>query len=513
MLTDGTDQEPVAPNAITFTMPTKLAFGSSYTVTVATQPVGELCTVTGGTGTIPAGPVSSVAVACSGWVWQSGADVSSSPNTAPVQGVYGSQGTPAAGNVPGARDSAMTWKDSQGRFWMLGGTGIDGGGVAGELGDMWMYDPTIQQWTWESGTQAANVAPSYGTLGVPALSNHPGARHASMIWTDSSGNLWLYGGIGYDSTTTATDQLLADMWMYDPVSHLWTFEGGTQGLVTVAFNGVYGTQGVSAASNSPGARAAASTWTDSSGRFWMFGGLYSSSGVLSYFNDMWVYDPSTQLWTWVSGTDQINQNGVGTLGTPSVNNEPGARFAAATWQDSSGNFWLFGGSGYDLNGDPSPSVISDVWMFNPTNLTWTWEAGPSSGGITGTYGTQGTPAAGNIPGARYSATAWTDSAGQVWVFGGNGVADTGTTLGLLNELWNFNPTTLQWTFVSGGKTTNDVNSASYGTIGTPAPGNVPGDRAGASGWVDSSGNLWMFGGFGYDSTQLNFGELNDFWMF
>jgi len=521
VLTDGTDQLPVAPNAISFTMPTALAFGSTYTVTVAAQPVAQLCTVSSGTGTIPAGPVSSVAVACSGWVWEAGVNLSSSPSTAAVQGVYGTQGVAAAGNMPGGRDSPSTWTDSQGKFWMFGGKGVDGSGTFGELGDLWEYDPTTQQWTFWNGPQVANSAPSYGTQGVAASTSQPGGRRGAMVWVASNQQVWLFGGIGYDLTNVATDLPLADVWMLDPTSHNWTFEGGSQGLVISPFLGSYGTQGTAAMSNLPGARAAASTWTDSSGLFWMFGGAYvGSNGAVSHYNDLWVYDWHTQLWTWMSGTDQLDQYGVagGTPGSPvpgssSVSNVPGARLAASAWQDSNGNFWLFGGSGYDLSGVSSPSVLSDLWMFNPTNLTWTWAGGAGVTGITATYGTQGTPAAGNIPGARYSATVWTDSAGQFWLFGGNGLADTGTTVGLLNDLWNFNPTTQQWTFVTGGKTTNDVNSASYGTIGVAAPGNMPGDRAGASGWVDSAGNFWMFGGLGFDSTGANFGELNDFWKF
>ena len=81
--------------------------------------------------------------------------------------------------LTGAR---LTWTDSSGKFWMFGGNGVDGSGVSGQLNDLWMYDPTIQQWTWESGTQAANVAPSYGTQGVPASGNQPGGRHGSMVW-------------------------------------------------------------------------------------------------------------------------------------------------------------------------------------------------------------------------------------------------------------------------------------------------------------------------------------------
>ena len=55
-LTDGTDSVSVTANASTFSFPTQLAFGSTYAVTVSTQPTGMICTVTGGSGTMPAGP-------------------------------------------------------------------------------------------------------------------------------------------------------------------------------------------------------------------------------------------------------------------------------------------------------------------------------------------------------------------------------------------------------------------------------------------------------------------------
>ena len=40
----------------------------------------------------------------------------------------------------------------------------------------------------------------------------------------------------------------------------------------------------------------------------------------------------------------------------------------------------------------------------------------------------------------------------------------------------------------------------YGTLGTPAAGNIPGSNVGASGWTDGSGHLWLFGGEGYDAN-------------
>jgi hypothetical protein len=57
-------------NIGSFTFPTAIASGASYNVTVLTQPPGQTCTVSAGSGSIDAkgGAVSSVAVACTATV-------------------------------------------------------------------------------------------------------------------------------------------------------------------------------------------------------------------------------------------------------------------------------------------------------------------------------------------------------------------------------------------------------------------------------------------------------------
>ena len=116
----------------------------------------------------------------------------------------------------------------------------------------------------------------------------------------------------------------------------------------------------------PGARNWAISWADSAGNLWLFGGFgYDSTGpggYFSYLNDLWKYTPSTQQWTWVSGAKTINASGVyGTLGTGSTTNVPGARQSALSWTDSAGNFWLFGGYGYDSTG--AIGSLNDLWRY------------------------------------------------------------------------------------------------------------------------------------------------------
>ena len=117
-------------------------------------------------------------------------------------------------------------------------------------------------------------------------------------------------------------------------------------------------------------------------------------------------------------------------------------------------------------------------------------------GQPGVYGTLGTPAVSNIPVGRWGAAGWTDSNGHRWLFGGNGVDAGGQSSGL-NDLWEFNPSTMEWTWV-GGSSKGALSSiyvgqpGVYGTLGVPAAGNVPGSRYGAASWIDSKGNFWLF---------------------
>ena len=491
----------VSTGATTWVFPSAFAAGSSYSVTVLTQPTGELCEVTsGGSAAALTADVTTVAVVCSDygqWTWEGGL------NTVNGDGVFGTQGAAAASNLPGARYESSSWLDSSGNLWLFGGYGYDSTGSAGYLSDLWRYSPSTGQWTWVGGGNVNNVSGVYGTLGAAAAGNVPGARHSASSWIDSSGNLWLFGGYGYDSSGAIGN--LNDLWQYSPSTGLWTWVSGGTGDNA---SGVYGTQATATAGNLPGARNSANSWIDSSGNLWLFGGVgYDSTGVVGDLNDLWQFTPGTGLWTWVSGSNAHNAVGVyGTQGTPAAGNLPGARQAASSWIDSSGNLWLFGGYGY--NSTVGAGYLNDLWQFSPSTQLWTWVNGGSTDNATGVYGTEGSASAGAVPGSRQAASAWGDSSGNLWLFGGAGYDSTGA-LGPLNDLWRYNPSSGLWTWVSGGSGANATGA--YGTQGAVSPSTVPGARQAANSWVDSSGHLWLFGGAGYASTAN--GYLNDLWQF
>ena len=70
--------------------------------------------------------------------------------------------------------------------------------------------------------------------------------------------------------------------------------------------------------------------------------------------------------------------------------------------------------------------------------------------------------------------------------------------------------TLPWTWMNGDSTTN--NGGVYGSLGVAASTNKPGSREGCGmNWTDASGNLWLYGDYGYISSSQ--GYLSDLWKY
>ncbi|ABF41671.1 Ig-like, group 2 [Candidatus Koribacter versatilis Ellin345] len=354
------------------------------------------------------------------WTWMSG---SKSVNHL---GIYGTKGVPATENTPGSRTQPVTWTDDKGNLWLFGGTGNDSHGGA-TLNDLWKYDPATHQWTWMSGSSDGNQPGVYGTKGVPAAANHPGARLLSAGWTDSGGKLWLFGGFSF------ADGKLNDLWMFDPTTTQWTWVSGSSG---VNDPGVYGTLGVPDAANVPPARAAFPGWIDNAGRFWIFGGMTQSGQSDIYINDLWRFDPSTKMWTWMSGGNSQVAGIYGTLGIPDAANVPGARAYDVGWTDKNGKLWLFGGSGVDSTG--SSAFLDDLWQWDPATSKWTWMSGWKTIRHPGVWGTKGVTAPTNVPDTRSGASGVADATGKLWLFGGWGWDfEMDMTPGQHNDLWNY----------------------------------------------------------------------------
>ena len=345
-------------------------------------------------------------------------------------------------------------------------------------------------WTWMSGSDQQQQKGVYGTKGIAASINVPGARSSAVSWVDRSGNFWLFGGNGYDST--GSGGALNDLWEYAPIANMWTWITGSE---TVNATGVYGTPGSASSTNVPSAREDAISWTDAIGMLWLYGGFN--------FADLWKFSPADVTWTCVSGCGETFVAPVyGTKGNASSTNTPGTRSNAAGWTDADGNLWLLGGSGF-LNG--YPAFFGDLWEYTPRTGLWTWIGGSNTTDPASVYGTQGIPSPANTPGVRLGSVTWTGVDGSLWLFGGWNPLSNSAYGAWFNDLWTFNRVTGLWTWMSGSDT--DGAPGVYGTQGVAAISNVPRARAEAVGWLGTDGSLWLFGG-GTTSYMLN-----DLWKY
>lgn len=415
--------------------------------------------------------------------WVSGSSIANQ------QGVYGSPD-----NMPGARWCSLSWVDASDNLWLFGGYGKNASSE-GHLNDLWKFDGT--NWTFINGSSAINHTGVYGTLGIADPGNIPGGRWRGVTWIDAEGNLWLFGGGGYDNYGNVG--YLSDLWKFDGTHWTWI-----KGPNRRDQRGTGGTKGVPAPDNHPGGRESSISWIDSSGNLWLFGGYglddVNGGSGWNFLNDLWKFDGTN--WTWISGSNVGTQGGVyGTPGIADPGNAPGGRNVSVSWIDENDNLWLFGGYGYDANYDSG--YLNDLWKFDGTH--WTWVSGSNTVNPSGVYGTRGMADASTVPGGRYRSHTWIDASGNLWLFGGNGYDGSGN-VGYLNDFWKFDGT--EWTWISGSNSKDAWGS--YGTQGVPAPGNLPGGREYGQSWIDSCGNVWLFGGYGKDGGG-NWGYLNDLW--
>ena len=90
-----------------------------------------------------------------------------------------------------------------------------------------------------------------------------------------------------------------ELWEYNMQTGYWTWHGGS----TPASGASYGAKGVAAASNWPGAIAGATSHWTLGNKCYMIGGGNQSSG-----NELWEYDISTGIWTWLNGAKNTALN-------------------------------------------------------------------------------------------------------------------------------------------------------------------------------------------------------------
>lgn len=430
------------------------------------------------------------------WTWMSGSTMC---NRDPD---YGIPGVPSPSNTPGSRDGAAMWAGEKETLWLFGGMQKD----EWYKNDMWLFDITAGIWLCVEGSSLPNQTGEYGTMFVEGAKTTPSARTDAAYWTDKSGRLWLFGGYGYDAAGVLGN--LNDLWVFNPGNQNWTWMGGSKYR---NFPGVYGDQGKPSTLNVPSARYSCATWLDLGGRLWLFGGFGSSEGgISSYLNDLWCYNITARTWEWVHGSPDPNPMATwGTLGVEAPRNDPSARENAVAWCDRQGCLWLYGGLFNHVT--TGPVLWSDLWRFNPVSGQWAWMGGDGQYNRYASYGVGGIDHPDNHPGGRAAGAGYVAADGTFWLFGGFRIQVSPPALYLFNDVWRYNPANRGWVWMKGS--VNPDLQGVYGTMRVGHEYNSPGARSRGAFMSDSAGRMWLYGGNGFDETLGGAkGNLGDLWL-
>jgi hypothetical protein len=132
--------------------------------------------------------------------------------------------------------------------------------------------------------------------------SYPGGREAVYAWIDpSTGSIWLFGGkngVGQWS----------DLFRFDIASAKWSWLAGSN---VSGANGYWGLKGSASNLNSPSARQSGATiFINATKELVLFGGKSGTNATNQVFwNDMWSYNLTTNLWTWVHGSPFSTDSG------------------------------------------------------------------------------------------------------------------------------------------------------------------------------------------------------------
>ena len=401
-------------------------------------------------------------------------------------GYFGTQGERSVQNWPSGRVGAAYWTDSQGNLWMFGGTIQEANNIHA-LNDLWRFEPPssaypLGVWTWMSGQSDQNPDQKNilnTAIGIFSSTNHPGGRDSYAFWiTHNPDILWLFGG------EYGNNEMSQDLWAYSISTGTWACMGGCDWTTDVTS---YGAQGVISTSNWPPARYGEIFWTDSQGNLWMFGG---QDQIVEILDDVWRYEPPSisypnGVWTWMAGkqvnsTDWYIENVYGQKGVTSPSNLCGSREEMMSWQDNSGNVWIFGGYGPD----GWTLFDNDLWRYEYNVNLWTWIAGDQN------------PNNSSFPLGTEDGTPFTVNGdnNDLWLYGGQqAISQSGyANQFLTNDILKYNLTMNTWAMVRNCavNTSTMVPDPSMKDIFDPTLCPLTGSGYQVS-FTDSIGNFWV----------------------
>jgi predicted Ser/Thr protein kinase len=301
----------------------------------------------------------------------------------------------------------------------------------------------------------------------------------SAIQSSNKRDLWLFGG--FDGLSLLG---LGDLWKLD-VRNNYTWVN-------------YTVEG-----DKPAPRGESIIWIDSQDNLFIFGGNNDSLGTLTY-SDLWMFNSTSMQWNLLRNESDLVR---GELGNGTSETHPGPRFGAASWTQNDNELWFFGGIGV-----PSVFIYSDVWKYTIDSDTWTWMSGQSELSFGPTDDVEyNTPSTTALPGSTYGAGVTQDTDGNVWIMGGRNFETT-------NQLWRFNPISLEWTLLNGTLRLNNGTVVrkvyqNYYDVGIYSPTAYPPNPLKCPLIYSGDGLLTLVLGEGYDPEMSSSQYLMNLWSY
>lgn len=300
------------------------------------------------------------------WCWMSKTENSKFPNQFAN---YGLGNVADDANIPGSRFMSNVWIDEDDNLWLFGGRGYAESGSMGFLRDLWYWNQSDLNWVPQNFAITTNskLINQFGVYTTPSTINTiPGARCMANIWKLGI-KVYLFGGYGKGASGEGH---LNDMWYYDLDTKLWNYISGSNTPNSPSIYYILGQYG-SQSQSYPGARFNSATFLSYDNKLYLFGGgglaVSSTPGNL---NDMWIFDPETNRWAWISGQNTINYpSSVGTKGVFSSSNHPGGRYATSFDVAYKGySFFMFGGGNHLEH-------YNEIWEYRVDIAKWRWIEG------------------------------------------------------------------------------------------------------------------------------------------
>lgn len=336
------------------------------------------------------------------------------------------------------------------------------------------------QWSWKGG----NLLPYRPLKSTFIIPSFPQPRYQAVSWSNRT-HFHIFGGLGSGTDVlTHPMGLLNDHWAFEYETEIWHVIYNTH---VTNEHGTYGIKNEENPLHRPGSRREAVQWT-LNGTVYMFGGFgFAKNGDPGFLNDIWRFNYTTELWTWISGFDITNAD--------DSEYQIGGRVGAVAWVHGESSLWLFSGFGVYRNDEAGFEVTSrnDMWRFD-LKKGWYFMDGYTKFNQPLNYPMKG----------RTGALIWKDNNHTVWMYGGY----DHESQSYLSDLWSWNETHTRWALKLDSLPNR--KNAYIGPLNVASNRAYPSSRCCSVTWVDSKNNMFLFGGYGLVNTDKE-GFLDDLW--